>query len=324
MNLFDKFRKLLSEQLSIVIIPHTGDQTRQISIKKGFLFLFVFAIISISTISVLLFFTVFGLNHVVNNKTQYISTLEETTKTQQNEIEVLENKTAAVNEKLKMLEELEAQVRNLVGLKPPKEEDIPPADTVSRSMIIQRDLSQYNTQSVNQDVHVNLNNLVVEQPDIKMVENQMDTEITQLSELIEDVKDRLKYLDALPNIVPAKGKFTSKFGYRKHPISRRIEMHCGLDIANSKGTQIVAAGTGKVTFAGYKSGYGYVVIISHGYGYKSLYAHNSKNLVKVGQQVEKGDAIAKMGSTGQSTGTHVHFEVRYNGKPINPEKLFKK
>ena len=112
--------------------------------------------------------------------------------------------------------------------------------------------------------------------------------------------------------LPTSGVYTSYFGYRGGGY------HTGLDIANSYGTPIYAADGGTVVTAGWKGGYGYCVIIDHGNGEQTLYGHNSKLLVSVGQKVAKGAQIAKMGSTGNSTGNHCHFEIRINGKQVNP------
>lgn len=116
---------------------------------------------------------------------------------------------------------------------------------------------------------------------------------------------------------PARGTITSRFG------SRWGEQHTGLDIAVPRGTAVKAADSGVVSFSGWNGGYGYCVIINHGNGYQTLYGHNSKLKVKVGQQVSKGQTIASSGSTGRSTGPHVHFEVRKNGVPVNPQKYLK-
>ena len=117
---------------------------------------------------------------------------------------------------------------------------------------------------------------------------------------------------------PASGTLTSPFGYRN--IFGKTSFHGGIDIANRKGTDIVAADGGEVTFAGWQSGYGYVIKISHLNGYETYYAHCSQLLVGVGDKVHKGQHIAEMGSTGRSTGNHLHFEVRYNGERQDPEK----
>lgn len=111
---------------------------------------------------------------------------------------------------------------------------------------------------------------------------------------------------------PAQGSISSNFG------ERWGRQHKGIDIAASSGSNVVAFQSGKVTFSGWNGGYGNLVIIDHGNGYESYYGHNSKNIVKVGDSVQKGDLIAKVGNTGNSTGPHCHFEIRINGKPVNP------
>lgn len=116
------------------------------------------------------------------------------------------------------------------------------------------------------------------------------------------------------------GWISSHFGYRSDPFTGRGAFHAGVDFAAPPGSKVIATGPGTVSFAGYKSGYGYVVEITHPTGYLTRYGHNSRNLVREGQTVQKGDAIAIIGSTGRSTGTHVHFEVERNGNTLNPMK----
>ncbi len=121
-----------------------------------------------------------------------------------------------------------------------------------------------------------------------------------------------------PFIRPVNGRVVSGFGYRMHPIFRRVRFHYGLDIAASHGTTIKAAADGVVVFAGWRRAYGNTVIVDHGDGLATLYAHCSQVLVSEGSVVKQGQAIAKVGSTGLSTGPHLHFEVRLYGEPINP------
>jgi len=114
------------------------------------------------------------------------------------------------------------------------------------------------------------------------------------------------------------GWISSHFGYRADPFTGRGAFHAGVDFAAPPGTRVMATGPGVVSFAGYKSGYGYVVEVTHPTGYVTRYGHNSRNLVREGQAVQKNQPIAMIGSTGRSTGTHVHFEVERDGKTVNP------
>ncbi len=121
---------------------------------------------------------------------------------------------------------------------------------------------------------------------------------------------------------PAPGykRITSQYGMRYHPILKKRKLHTGMDIGAPKGANIVAADSGTVIQVGWNGGYGNTVMINHGNNKVTLYAHCSATLVSVGQTVQKGDVIAKVGSTGWSTGPHLHFEVRINGEPVNPTK----
>lgn len=114
---------------------------------------------------------------------------------------------------------------------------------------------------------------------------------------------------------PCTGILTSRFGYRSLLGST---YHSGIDIGNSYGTSIYASDGGTVTYSGWMSGYGYLIIIDHGNGYQTYYGHNSSLVASLGQKVHKGQLIARMGSTGRSTGNHCHFGVKFNGTFVNP------
>ena len=118
------------------------------------------------------------------------------------------------------------------------------------------------------------------------------------------------------SVQPVSGHITSRFGANE---SIRDHTHKGMDIAAPKGTPIKAAASGTITYAGWMSGYGYLVRISHGNGIETYYGHCSKLYVSKGDTVEAGDTIAAVGSTGNSTGNHLHFEIRKNGKQVNPQ-----
>lgn len=117
-----------------------------------------------------------------------------------------------------------------------------------------------------------------------------------------------------------KGWISSQFGMRTDPFSGKQEFHKGMDLAGKKGSDVIAVASGVVTWSGERYGYGIMVEIDHGKGLATRYGHNLENLVQVGDKVKKGQLIAKMGSTGRSTGPHVHFEVLRNGKAVDPRK----
>ena len=123
----------------------------------------------------------------------------------------------------------------------------------------------------------------------------------------------------LPGGLPLIGGWiSSQFGYRSDPFTGHGAFHAGVDFAATPGSKVLSVGPGIVAFSGYKDGYGNVVEIQHPTGYLTRYGHNSRNLVRVGQSVERNQPIAIIGSTGRSTGTHVHFEVERDGKVLNP------
>ena len=160
-------------------------------------------------------------------------------------------------------------------------------------------------------------------------DNYLDSILYGLTEK----KDDLKYIDKVINNLemkeqyfPAgfpskKGYISSNYGLRNSPITKKEHFHKGVDIAHKTETKIFSLAAGKIKFSGRKYGYGNLVIIDHLNGYTTKYAHNNRNLVKTGDIVKKGQLIAKMGSTGHSTGPHVHLEVLKNNKNIDPNKF---
>lgn len=149
-------------------------------------------------------------------------------------------------------------------------------------------------------------------------------ENTPLSKLSETETKLNKYMESIPSLWPTAGRVSSTFGGRRDPFQSKTRFHEGLDIAAPYGQNIKASASGVVSFSGWQSGYGYVIIINHGHGMSTLYGHTSKLLAKVGQTVKKGDVIARVGSSGRSTGSHLHFEIRINDNPIDPKKYLDK
>ncbi|ROR94774.1 peptidase M23-like protein [Sinobacterium caligoides] len=156
--------------------------------------------------------------------------------------------------------------------------------------------------------------------------NQMSVEINDREQQLRILEDIIsnkqqaneRFISGRPIV---KGWMSSPYGHRTDPFSGKIAMHHGIDFAGEEGSSVIAVAGGVVTWAGRRSGYGVLVEINHGDGYKTRYAHNAKVLVKVGDIVKKGDAISLMGSTGRSTGPHVHFEVLKNDAKVNPARF---
>ena len=141
-----------------------------------------------------------------------------------------------------------------------------------------------------------------------------------LQMLIEYFEDKRSLYASTPSVWPTRGWVTSHFGNRTSPFSGILKFHEGLDIAAQTGTPVMAPADGVVIKAGFGTGYGNMVEISHGYGIKTIYGHNSRLNVKAGQRVRRGDVISYVGDSGSSTGPHLHYEVRLNGLPVNPVK----
>jgi murein DD-endopeptidase MepM/ murein hydrolase activator NlpD len=159
------------------------------------------------------------------------------------------------------------------------------------------------------------------QQQIDQIRASIDLRRESQEEVSGFLTEQSSLLSSKPGGWPSRGWVTSNFGIRNSPFSNQRTMHEGIDIAARVGTPVYSTAAGIVSRANVENGYGKLVVIDHGYGYKTYYGHNSKLMVKVGQRVKRGDLIASSGNTGSSTGPHVHYEVRLNGVPLNPRKF---
>lgn len=198
-------------------------------------------------------------------------------------------------------QELEAYRRNLINMKNDKEVKASNL-TVSRGQLSREKTS-----------------LAADKKELEKAEDELAALAKKIEEEIRRKQSDAAYVGGIM-AWPAPGytRITSSFGYRIHPILKVKKLHTGIDIAVPSNSTIVAAQSGTVIAAEYNGGYGKIVMIDHGGGIVTLYAHNNTLLVKEGDKVEKGQAISKSGSTGLSTGPHLHFEVREDGKYIDP------
>jgi murein DD-endopeptidase MepM/ murein hydrolase activator NlpD len=161
---------------------------------------------------------------------------------------------------------------------------------------------------------------------IDIISKQLYVQSKSYDELAKAVNSKGKMMASIPAVQPIDSRklrgSISGFGYRMHPIYKIRKMHEGMDFTAPIGTPIYATGDGYVVAAGAERGYGNRIMISHGYGYTTKYAHMSKFKVKRGQTIKRGDVIGYVGNTGASTGPHCHYEVYKNGRPINPINFF--
>lgn len=156
--------------------------------------------------------------------------------------------------------------------------------------------------------------------DVRALQRQAVLQAKSLEELSQILEGQTIQLAHTPSISPVEGRswVTSLFGMRRDPFTKRRRMHEGLDLAARPRTPIIATADGRVRLSGRKGTWGRVVIIEHGYGFETRYAHNKRSFVKTGQEVKRYQKIAELGASGRSTGPHVHYEIRKLGKPVNP------
>ena len=161
---------------------------------------------------------------------------------------------------------------------------------------------------------------------IDLLENEVYSQTKSYDELAEFARNQELRLENLPAIQPVLNNdlkhFASGYGWRVDPVYHTRRFHAGIDFAAPTGTDIYATGNAKVIFVGWRQGYGNCIELSHGYDYTTLYAHLHKSLVYQGQNVKRGDVIALVGSTGKSTGPHLHYEVHYKGQPVDPRNFY--
>lgn len=161
--------------------------------------------------------------------------------------------------------------------------------------------------------------------EVSLLTERFDLQDQQLASLQDLFITRDSITSAIPQGRPIKGGFlSSAYGYRIDPFNGKKTFHSGIDFSAKEGSKVIAVADGLVSYTGKRNGYGQIVEIDHGNGYVTRYAHNKKIIVKTGDRIKKGEAIALVGSTGRSTGPHVHFEVLREGEKVNPYKFVKR
>jgi murein DD-endopeptidase MepM/ murein hydrolase activator NlpD len=307
---------------TVIIVPHaTGAQRtvflsrRRIKVVAAFLMVCVAVLVR------------FGYGYLqVYQTADRLSSAERSNAAMSERIESLEerNKTLnhhvdSLNEDMTEIVELEQRIRELAGLtKKPAGGDITEVAIGGRGGPADEDdgfFTGYDPAATEGGVNRSFDDMVDHISEYK-------TKLADLTAVIETERRRMQ---SLPCIHPTDGTGvwkSSSYGWRKNPFSGNRQFHQGIDFAGPLGTPVIAAGDGKVESAKWDNGLGWFVVIDHGFGYRTRYGHNEKLVVKVGETVKRGDTLALLGSTGKSTGPHVHYEVLLNGKAQDPAKHF--
>jgi len=240
--------------------------------------------------------------------------LEKNNQFLKNQLSEMGSKIELINEQLAVIEKKDDDIRMIMGV-PGLGDDV-------RDVGIGGTNFEYKfaEQVVNPDVADDLN---VQMMLIDKLEREVKLELQSFNDLQNTYKakeDSIKHMPALHPVLA--GRITSDFGMRLHPIFKRYRKHPGIDFAAKPGAPIYATADGVVKLSKFNGGYGNCVFIDHLYGFESRYGHMQKILVRRGQRVKRGDKIGLVGKTGVATAPHLHFEVHYKGKEVNPEHYF--
>ncbi|MBU0508614.1 M23 family metallopeptidase [bacterium] len=155
------------------------------------------------------------------------------------------------------------------------------------------------------------------------IERELDLQKSSFEEIHQKFTSNAELLEHTPTLRPLEGGYiSSAFGIRRDPFTKQTEHHPGVDIANERGTSVVATAAGEVIYSGHYFSYGRFVVLDHGFGYQTAYGHLNRINVRQGQYVAKGQKIGEVGASGRATGSHLHYEVRVNGRPVNPTDYF--
>lgn len=265
----------------------------------------------------------FFVNSYIDTKkeNQELTYLHEVADLQEKKIREMQNHLSSLTDRLRQTELAESQTRSMLvqeGLIEQSFDEGLDAVVASRQSII----------GVTSRDGVNRRNTIPVQSVSSVLDSlgeyaiQLNAQLSALEERVdvlhEDALKVVSYARAQPNIWPATGSVTSRYGWRRHPVSGRRDFHEGIDIAGRYGGQVKATADGTVVFVGYKAGYGRTIKIGHGYGLETLYSHLSSAKVRTGQKVQRGDIIGNVGTSGIATGPHLHYEIHKNGKTQDP------
>jgi murein DD-endopeptidase MepM/ murein hydrolase activator NlpD len=294
------------KKVTIVILPDGVTTVKQLKIPKvflGFLLIFIFAATA---------FLAWGSMDYYKVKSQvpeHARLLEEN-RQKEAQLVALTSKIDKISSEMVKLIEFDNKLKVMADLEPGE-------NNVQFLGIGGPDLTSMDLDQSFENAHKTLVRLMHQS--IDNLDTAIAVETEEKHELYKFLENQKSILACTPSIWPAKGWPNDGFGYRKSPFTGKKEFHQGLDISARKGTPVISPADGYVSKVSKSNSFGNYIEINHGYGYKTRYGHLSKALVKKGQAVKRGEQIALIGSTGRSTGPHLHYEVHRNNVPVDPK-----
>lgn len=299
--------KELSRKLTVMLIPHDTIAPMRISFPFSMLLLF-FAVWTGVTL---------WAGYISSRHVDYWATKAHN-RLMKDRVAYFAEEVKQTREMADQIKGVDKEIRTLLGMK-------------TKDAIVQENVGSGGPESSDEEtLDLALTNRMGEmtetdmQDQVERLSKESHEQMASFREITEYVERERALYRATPLNWPAMGRLSSHFGLRNSPFTGAPERHAGLDIANKRGTAIHATADGVVRLAGWEGGYGRLVVVDHGFGYSTRYGHTSQLLVKVGDKVKRGQVIAYMGSTGSSTGDHVHYEVLKYGKAINPLNFMKR
>jgi murein DD-endopeptidase MepM/ murein hydrolase activator NlpD len=289
-----------SSRLTMIIIPQSQETPLRFSVSKttlrvAALLVVLFVVVSAGIAAL------YGTKQADYNK---LEAIKEDSLRKDQTIELLDQQIKAIEQQQERLLSKQADIKKMMGV----QEDVPVTTESSGG--------GKGGSGPTRDALVTGEDSYLMAQQIK---NQLDLQEKELDELLAKVNNDKAYFRSLPNQWPTSGEISSYYGWRKSPFGGRSEsFHDGIDIANDSGTEVCAAADGQVVFAGWQPVYGRTILIEHGHGFATKYAHNSALLVEEGDRVKKGQVIARMGTTGRSTGPHLHFSIMKWDQTLDP------
>lgn len=311
-------KKTKYRTFTVMLIPHTEESTFSFRLP-----LFICQAFCVFLLGVAVFLLIMASSYLnllaQNDELQYLRKVsraqrEEIDALAQQEEELLQE-TESLLQRVSEVEKSSEAVRALIGLEEsePEESDCSESETENESQGGTSSFSRVLSSRSGSDTAARAS------ANVALLQEIIPDKSEDLEALKVEVKEYQRRLAATPSIWPTRGRIVSGFGMRRSPFNRRrFEFHEGVDIAAPRGTPIYAAASGTVLIAAHRGAWGNMVKIGHGYGYRTLYAHMSRRIVREGERVEKGQLIGYVGSTGRSTGPHLHYEVHVHGVPVDP------